>query len=202
MVKNKSITRIIFLQVFGLICFFFMLYLANIFAIHIRHPIFNSAVIFLNSNIPIIVIMSVIFLIADLFSALWFPLNLPYPFFSAFGNLFVTQFIFRSFALLDLIIGQDIFKTLGIFSFIVYPIIFVIVLVGGYIKIFKEETEEIRGGREKRSYIAETWGDIESEFKQTIYDFLKLIRKSINSNRKTKSRKGTKKRHKKERRKR
>jgi len=202
MMRQKSVVWIVLSKIFGLICFFLLLYILNILTIYIKHPIFNTIVVFLNSNVSIIFVMAVIFMIADLFSALGFPLNLPYPFFSAFGSLFVAQFIFRGFALLDLIIKQNIFQGIALFSFIVYPIVFVIVLITGYIKLFKKETEEVRRGNEHRSYIAETWEDVESEFKQTLYDFLKLIRESINSGRAEKRRRKTGRKRKRARKKR
>jgi len=183
--KHKSIIWILLSKLVGIIIFLIMLFVANILAISLYNPLFNQIVNFLNNNIVLIIIISVMLLIGELFDAIIFPFNLPAPLFNAVGSVFLVSFIFRVFMLVDLIIEENVFHVISGFSFFVYPIVFLVVLVSGYIAIFSrlaeaEKHEEKKTKGKLKHTKSRTWQDVGDEFRQTIYDFLTLIRNSIN----------------------
>lgn len=153
--ERKSVARVLIFRLIGLIFFFILLYFANILMVFIPDRIFHSIVFFFNSNVAIIASFSIIFLIAEVFRVLEFPLNLPYPIFSAFGCVFLVKFLFRMLLLADNFIQQEIFAPLSLLSPVAYPLIFLIVLIAGYIKILKqlipkEERKEIKTAKMKK----------------------------------------------------
>ncbi|MCK5660737.1 MAG: hypothetical protein KAH86_05200, partial [Methanosarcinales archaeon] len=58
----RSIPRIVLQRVFGLILFFVLLYIANHLAFFTENPLNYQIIQFLNSNIWLIIVMSIIFL--------------------------------------------------------------------------------------------------------------------------------------------
>ncbi len=177
--KNKSIAWILLSSVIGLIIFLIIVFTVNILAISNYNPILNKIATFLNSNIFLIIILSFMFLIGEIFNALKFPFNLPAPLFNAIGSIFLLSFIFRVFMLMDLIIGERIFYFINIFSLFIYPIVFLIVLVSGYVVIFSDLLKKQESKEKPKKSKSKTWQDVEDEFRQTVYDFLTLIRSSI-----------------------
>ncbi|MCK4476848.1 MAG: hypothetical protein KAU16_08990, partial [Methanophagales archaeon] len=109
---------------------------ANALTIFIMNPLFHQVVQFLNKNIVLLIVMFVIFLIGEVFNALIFPLNLPAPLFDAIGSVFLVAFIFRIFAFLDAFTKENIFQIFTRLSFLIYLLVFIIVLLGGYSWLF------------------------------------------------------------------
>jgi len=189
--KHKSIIWILLSRLIGIIVFLIIVFVANILAISMDNLLFNQSVNFLNSNIVLIIIISIIFLIGELFDALIFPFNLPAPLFNAIGSVFLVSFIFRVFMLVDLIIEENVFRIISGFSFFVYPLVFLIVLISGYIAIFSrlaeaEKPKEKQTKGKLKHTKSKTWQEVGDEFRQTIYDFLTLVRDSINKRKRKK----------------
>ncbi len=189
--KHKSIIWILLSRLIGIIVFLIMVFVVNILAMSISNTLFNQTVNFLNSNIVLIIIISIIFLIGELFDALIFPFNLPAPLFNAVGSVFLVSFIFRVFMLVDLIIEENVFHVISGFSFFVYPLVFLVVLVSGYIAIFSrlaeaEKPKEKKTKGKLKHTKSKTWQEVGDEFRQTIYDFLALVRNSINKKKRKK----------------
>ena len=191
--ENKSIPRIVFLRVIGLVLFLFFLYIANFLPFFTDNPLNYRVIQFLNENTGLIILMSIIFLFGELFNALIFPLNLPAPLFNASGSVLLVAFIFRIFALVDILLNEKIFQVFNKISFLMYPFVFIIVMLGGYMTILTKlsktdqpQEKEIEFKQRKVEEQSEktgtriTWEDVGNEFKQAIYDLLRLIRQSIN----------------------
>jgi hypothetical protein len=185
---NKSLSRILFWRLFGLMIFLVVLALANylIFQIHVLDSLLNrQVVVFLNGNILLFVFISLAFLFGELFSALFFPFNLPAPLFNAAGAVFLAAFLFRVFELAGSITGKDFLQAFRGFSFLAYPLIFAVVLFGGYILIFLRFFESCKPEKTKKtgSSGAKSWGDVGVEFRQMLYDLFSLVRESVNRKR-------------------
>ncbi len=175
--------------------FLFFLHIANFLPFLTDNP-FNYRVIqFLNENIGLIILMFLIFLFGEIFNALIFPLNLPAPLFNASGSVLLVTFLFRIFTLIDILLNEKIFQIFNKISFLIYPFVFIIVLISGYITIFtklsrtdhayeKENEFEQKKVEERPEKTGEriTWEDVGNEFRQAIFDLLRLIRHSINKN--------------------
>jgi len=138
--RKESVAEVLVSRIIGLIIFLIVLGILNILAgAYVQTPIFLQIVAFLNANLGLLILITAIFLIGDLFGALAFPLNLPGPIFGAVGAVFLVMFLFRLFSLVGEITGVEVFalfeKTLAL---PVYMLVFIVVLIGGYIALFAD----------------------------------------------------------------
>ena len=182
----RSIPIIVLQRLFGLILFLVLLYVANHLAFFTENPLNYQIIQFLNNNIWIIIVMSITFLFGEVFNALIFPFNLPAPLFNASASVLLVAFLFRIFSLIDIILDEQILLIFNRIAFIVYPLVFMMVLIGGYIAILvklskTDESESLQGKKYKEKTREKlTWENVGDEFKQTIFDLLTLMRQSIN----------------------
>ncbi|MDN7013360.1 hypothetical protein FGW20_09975 [Methanoculleus sp. FWC-SCC3] len=136
--KKESVAEVLASRVIGIVVFLIVLGILNVLAdAYVQIPIFLQVVEFLNANLGLLILISVIFLVGDLFGALPLPLNLPGPIFGAFGAVLLVIFIARFFLLFAEITGVGFFfifeKAL---SLSVYLLVFIIALIAGYIGLF------------------------------------------------------------------
>jgi len=138
--RKESVAEVLVSRVIGIVVFLIVLGILNILAgAYVQAPIFLQVVGFLNANLGLLILVSVIFLIGDLFGALPFPLNLPGPIFCAFGAVLLVIFIVRLFLLVGEIAGVGFFSVLeGALSLPVYLLVFIVVLIAGYIGLFTD----------------------------------------------------------------
>lgn len=137
MAKKQSIIRHILSSFIGILVFLIMIVIVNVITYYVYNPIFNQIVNFLNNNIILIILMSIFLLIGEIFYALAFPFNLPAPLFSAIGAMFIITFVVRIISLVTkLLSNQDISGPITMISYFVYPLVFIIVVVVGYVTIF------------------------------------------------------------------
>lgn len=135
----KTVVWIIFLRLLGLALFLVLLFMLNILNPLIDYLLLDRIVHFLNTNVDLIVYMTFIFLFGELFMMSSLPLNLPGPLLNAAGSLLAVTFVLRVFELVDSFIGNNIFQIFNQFSFLIYPLVFIIVLLAGYATIFTTE---------------------------------------------------------------
>ena len=100
--RNKSLGWVFVSRMIGIICFLIVVVLANILTYYVANPIYHSGVNFINENFWLLLLIAVILLVADLFGAFPFPLNLPAPIIRAFGSVFCIAFILSVFQWVDL----------------------------------------------------------------------------------------------------
>lgn len=203
--KTKSIVWILASNLVAFGIFLTLLGSLNVLAKFVDDAVFHQVVELLNDNIGLILTLFIIFLIGNIFGSLFFPFNLPAPLINAVGSMFLITFIFRVFELIDSLIDENFFQNIEEFSFLIYPVVFIIVIVGGYItifdhviteerrkkKIFAESTEK-KLEREtpseseytERESEEKTWEDVGNEFKEMLFDIFHNIRKSVNKEKK------------------
>lgn len=190
----RSITWIIIVRILGLGLFLFLLYIANHLSFFTDNPLNYQVILFLNNNVWLIILMSIVFLFGEMFNALIFPFNLPAPLFNASGSVLLVAFLFRIFAMVDILLDENIFQIFNRISFLVYPLVFMIVLFGGYIAILTRLSRKDKNRLEQTGYMQATfedklgktgkqltWEDVGEEFKQAIYDLLSLVRHAIDN---------------------
>ena len=203
--KTKSIVWILASNLVAFGIFLILLGSLNVLVKFVDDAVFHQVVELLNDNIGLILTLFIIFLIGNIFGSLFFPFNLPTPLINAVGSMFLITFIFRVFELIDSLIDENFFQSIEEFSFLIYPVVFIIVIVGGYITIFNQViTEERRKKKisaesiEKKleretpsesEYIEreseeKTWEDVGNEFKEMLFDIFHNIRKSVNKEKK------------------
>ncbi|MDK2988811.1 MAG: hypothetical protein PWR16_340 [Methanoculleus sp.] len=137
--RKESVAEVLMSRIIGLVVFLIVLAILNILAgAYVQTPIFLRIVAFLNANLGLLILISVVFLVGDLFGALAFPLNLPGPIFGAVGAVFLVMFLFRLFSLVGEITGVEVFFLFETFALPVYILVFIVVLIGGYIALFAD----------------------------------------------------------------
>lgn len=140
MLKGKEIWHEILTRVIGFFIFLILLAIANVLTFYVKNEIFISVVGFLNNNIWLIIIFSIILLIGEIFGFLMFPLNIPGPLFNAVGGALLIQFIFKLFSFIITLSKVTINIPLNYIEYLVMTIVFIIVLVVGYVHIIIDVT--------------------------------------------------------------
>jgi hypothetical protein len=180
----------------GIICFLIVVVLANILTFYVPNPVYQSGVMFLNANFWLFILIAIIFLAADLFGAFPFPLNLPAPIIRAFGSVFCIAFILIIFQWLDSIYGTTLYQFFWLTSFILVPIVFLIVLASGYYEIMRNlwwqprlehepesETvvfhEETAGQVLQNTSDTKSWEEVGLEFRLMLFDIFHRFREDI-----------------------
>lgn len=138
--KKESATGILLSRIGGFIFFLILLAVLNILSGgYVQSPIFVRIVEFLNASLGLLILITALFLLGDLFGILTFPLNLPAPVFNAFGAVFLVTFLFRLFVLVGEITGVTVFAVLErTLAIPVTILVFIVVLIGGYIMLFAD----------------------------------------------------------------
>jgi hypothetical protein len=134
--ERKSVSDIIISRLFSLFCFLILLVVLDYLKKYIDSELYSASVYFLRENMELIVFMGVIYAAGEVFGALVFPLNLPAPIINAVASVFLADFIFRMLSFVGDITAEGTFKVFESFRDYVFPLIFVIVLIGGYLQIF------------------------------------------------------------------
>jgi hypothetical protein len=174
--KRKSVFGILLSRLIGLTIFLIVLAVLNYMTGFVDVHIFQQVVYFLNDNILLILLVTLALLIGELFSNQIFPFNLPAPIFNATGGVFLVMFIFRILELIESLAEKNIFQIFRGLSPLAYAIVFVIVLIGGYIVIF---VRLFKKEKEKEVTRAKNCEEVGDEFMQALCDLLSLLRESI-----------------------
>jgi len=175
-----------------------VLVLANILTFYIQSSLYHAGVAFLNDNFWLLLLIAIILFIGAIFAAFPFPLNLPAPIIRAFGSVFVIMFVLRVCEWIDTVAGASLYPMLWFLSFIIVPVVFLLVLAGGYFRILRrlwlqpragEEADgrgvhEARpaGERERPVADAKSWEEIGAEFRMMLYDIIHRFRQEIKRN--------------------
>lgn len=159
--------------------FLFILYILN--RLNLDIYAYKIWVAFLNENLALLVAMSLLFMIADVFFALIFPFNLPAPLFSSFAALLLSKFIFTIFLVIDKMIMTKLFSSLLPLTFLVYPVVFLAVLIGGYVSIFVKMVKKKKPKKPKKKK-EKSWDEIGEDFKKALSDLFRKIADSIDKN--------------------
>jgi hypothetical protein len=178
----------------GIICFLIIVVLANILTFYVSNPVYQSGVVFLNTNFWLLLIIGIILFIADIFAVFPFPLNLPFPVIRAIGSVFIIAFVLRIFAWVDQITANNLYHFFWLISFVIVPVVFIIVIVTGYYEIICDLASRARlmsetAGIGADDHIlpavppdrleAKSWEDIAAEFRLMLYDIIHRFREEI-----------------------
>lgn len=185
-------------RMIGIISFLIIVVLANILKFYVQNPIYHSGVGFLNDNFWLLLLIGIILFIADIFASFLFPLDLPAPIIRAIGSVFIIAFTLRVFFWVDQVTGNNIYDFFWFLSFIIVPVVFILVLASGYYEILRRL---FRSGRPNgttpsppdpmigtpRPVPAEnggkSWEDVGAEFRLMVWDILHRFREEIHENR-------------------
>jgi hypothetical protein len=194
--RNKPLSWVFVSRMIGIICFLIVVVLANILKFYVSSPVYQSGIVFLNENFWLFIIIAIIFLVADLFGAFPFPLNLPAPIIRAFGSVFCIQVMLIIFQWVDGITGTTLYHFFWLISFLLIPLVFLIVLVSGYYEIMRQlwwhpklehETgsdtlvfHEVSPDQATQTVSeGKSWEEIGLEFRLMLFDIIHRFREDI-----------------------
>jgi hypothetical protein len=190
--KKRSLIGIILSRIVGFCIFLLLLGVAWYIDTYIwSPPLFHTIVVFLTAyyTLGALIFLSILFLIAELFNELDFPLNLPAPLFNGIASIFLIAFLRIIFQLIDTYFRFGLSGYLDIIAFILVPLVFILVVIVGYVKIFAGLGAEPVRPAEKAAPAPEpsatpspqgkSWEEIGSEFRGAIYDLLHRIREEL-----------------------
>ncbi len=191
--RNRSLSWVFVSRMIGIICFLIVVVLANILTFYVANPVYHSGVNFINGNFWLLIFIAVILMVADIFGAFKFPLNLPSPLIKAIGSVFLIAFILRVFEWVDTVASLNIYPSFWLVSFLVVPLVFLLVMAVGYIEIIRRlwcqpnpENGSIptvvpreSEGESVPVSDAKTWDEIGAEFRMMLYDIVHRFRQEI-----------------------
>jgi hypothetical protein len=180
----------------GIICFLILVVLAKILENFTTPGSMYRGVVegLLFANFWLLLLIAIILLVADMFTAMSFPLNLPGPIIRAIGSVFCVAFVLNVFKWIDSVIGTDIYQIFWLLSFLLIPLIFFIVLLTGYLEIMRRLWRRPKSELEDGAVVihpdhpkaedqpvsdAKSWDEIGAEFRLMLYDVLRKFRQEI-----------------------
>lgn len=175
----KKLGWTIFSGLLGIIFFLILIWVLNIISNNVGNQIFKQIVDFLNENLAIIILISIILLIANIFEIFMFPISMFYPLFNAVGGILWVEFIFRILILVSSFIEQDIYKIFIPFYLLAIVVVPIVVLIVGYVNIFtKKSRKEEKKSKKKREKEIE-WEDVQEELKGAAYNAASKLKDSL-----------------------
>ena len=138
--RKESVAGVLISGVIGIVVFLIVLAVLNILAgTYVQAPVFLQLVEFLNANLGLLILISALFLVGDLFGALPIPMSLPGPVFFASGAVLLVIFLVRLFLLIGEITGVGVFSALEeALSLPVYLLVLFLPLIARYIGLFTD----------------------------------------------------------------
>jgi len=167
---------------FGILVFVIILVALRAFAAGQDSAFLTGFVDFLTAEAGLVITIAVLFMIGDIFLTFPLPANVPGPFFNAGASVLLITFIVHIFRFLDSFYAMGIYPQLQALEPLLYPLVFIIVLVAGFIALaFQDrcrdrEREETPGGEEEA---CPSWDDVGEEFRLMWYDLFRKIRREL-----------------------
>lgn len=200
--KQHSLGWVFVSRMIGIICFLIVVVLANILTYYVRSPLYHSGVEFLDLNFWLLLLIGIILFIADIFGAFPFPLNLPAPVTKAIGSVFIIAFVLRVFEWVDITTGNNIYHYFWLLSFVIVPVVFIIVILTGYYDILsqlwaKSRIENVSPGTPGGAVVVagdgmpasaqpapyesspKSWEDVGAELRMMLYELIHRFREEI-----------------------
>jgi hypothetical protein len=192
--QNKSLSSVFVLRMIGIITFLIVVVLANILTYYVSSPFYRAGVGFLNENFWLLLLIAIILMAGDIFFAFPLPLNLPAPIIRAIGSVFVIAFMLHIFQWVDSVAATSLYSFVWVLSFVIVPVVFIVVLVSGYFEIMRQlfwtpcneqDSDNTIVYETKTSPWEETisdtksWEEIGAEFRLVMYDLMHRFRQEI-----------------------
>jgi len=186
--RCRSPIRALVSGIVGIIIFLLVLVLFRFIADHSSWALFAAFVDFLFANAPLIIFFSILFMIGDMFEALSFPFDLPFPIIKAVGSVFLLTFLFNIFTFIESYYAIGISPAVDLLKLILYPLVPIVVLIAGYVSVaaqFREEktgkSTDSAGAAPCHRYAGSpTWDEIGEEVRQMISDIIARMRNWVN----------------------
>ncbi len=159
----SRITEIAISWFYRVLAIIILVFVANIIAYFSSIEVVDNLVSFLNSNLVLLLFISLLFFLGSIFYVMLFPVSLLTPIFEALGSVFLVAFLIRFVSLLDEYIGSGIGNFLQAYDVLIYIIVFAIVVILGFVYVIQrhekrrkwEEDDEDLDGEEIEEEITE-----------------------------------------------
>jgi uncharacterized protein YacL len=183
--KKSSITKVLFSRLFGILLLLLVYIGVNYIARYFSNDTFLAFTGFFNDSILMLIFIGIIFMIGEIFETRNFPVNLPYPLFTAVGGVLVAVFVVNMLKFVNVYLGIDFIEQVLPYALLLYLMVFFIAIGLGYVKVFAklsdEEEDEIK---EKRKNVE--WEDIGNEFKFALYNLGRTLNRKFSKKEKDK----------------
>jgi len=176
---KQSFFSVVITGFLGILFFLILVGILNIVAIYVDNHIYLTIVSFVNRNILLLLLISVIIFIANIFEVFIFPFNIVYPIINAVGAVFWVVFIFRALKLVSQLTGEHIHAIFFPFYLLALVLVPVIVLIVGYIHIFVRLIPKRKKKVEKTRIKHVEWSDVGDEFRQAMYNLGQTLRETF-----------------------
>ncbi len=209
--ESHGALGIIFKRFIGFIVLIIFLIVANILVKYVNNSVYTNVIGFFNSVIALFIILLFIGTINEILWSLNFPFNLIAPVTGAILSIFIVDFFYRLWQLVQSYADIHVELPMAI----IYPFVFVVVLVLGYLSLLargtktseewrehmkkekselKREMKSIRPDKERhRGKDKVTWEDVGEEFKFALFNLGVSINKALERRREKIGRKKDKK---------
>jgi hypothetical protein len=183
--KNRSPWCEVISGLTGIIVFLVLLIILGYLASYFHNAFLTGFVSLLADNLPLIITMGIVFMVADIFTSFRYPFNLPGPLIRGLGSLLVVSLIFILLDFFDLWYGPGMSTMFLNTQYILYLLVFFIVVITGYVRIFSPGIVRHAVPREAEpdsppGQVCTSWGDVGNEIRQALYDLVHRFREEIN----------------------
>lgn len=127
--------RVFIVGILSIMIFLAVLGILNIISSYIEDPSFHRVISFLNQNIVLLVLISLLTLIGDVFLEFPMPTKVIYPIFHASGGALWVVFFFNVFKLVDELALSSVYDSMSKFYFTALIVIPLVILIIGFSKI-------------------------------------------------------------------
>ena len=181
-------------RMIGILTLLIAIVLSNILLYYVKNPVYHSGVAFVNENFWLLLLIAIILFAGDIFRSFPFPLNLPFPVIRAIGSVFVIAFLLKVFQWTDGVTGTNLYSMFWFLSFLIVPLVFILVLASGYFEIMRQLWWQPMIGEETDGQVvhqaspapadmplsdAKSWEEIGAEFRMMLYDIIHRFRQEI-----------------------
>ncbi|NYT05125.1 MAG: hypothetical protein GKC04_01945 [Methanomicrobiales archaeon] len=129
--KTPALAAIVLSRLAGIGVFLVIAGALSLLATEGAPPALQAVSAFFTRNIGLVLLFSVLFLLGEVFRALPFPASLPGPFAAAAGSVLLVMFLVRLLLLTGTFSGISVFEGLPDFARLLYPAVFLLVLLAG-----------------------------------------------------------------------
>jgi len=181
--RRRSIIWTVFSTLIGIMVFLALVFILSQVAPTLPTPNY-PLVILLQENLPYLLVIFLLMMTGEIFDRFAFPFNLPAPLFHAIASVFLVLVMFNVFIWVDIITQSNLFPNLEVLRILLYFLVFLIVFIGGYFKIFGDLLTYSRDAERKGEAVpvssdVKSWDDIGNEFRELVYDLFHRIRQEI-----------------------
>lgn len=142
---KKEVMDVFFSRIVGFLVFLLVLAVLNI--INPVNLTLSQFINFFNDNLILFFLITFFFLISDIFWIQKMPFNLIAPILTAISSMFLITFLQKMISFgLDM---AEVYMPTRLTLIILYPVVFLIVMVVGYVKIYNDNLRKTENKKKK-----------------------------------------------------